>query len=220
MLWLILLPVAASAATGDLATDVEREIRTAYLDNRYEYVLTIPQTDATPADGYDYLQVTALRNVTPRGNFPVKVTFFKDGLAVRSANLAVRVNLYRQVLVATRRLKRGEPLDSTMFTLARREVSDLRSEPVTSFERLTDMCVSRTIKNGDILLAPLLTKYDLIKRGDLVQIEYDRLAVKLTASGEAKEAGGRGDLIKVKNLSSNKTIIAEVKDDQTVEVLK
>lgn len=220
MLWLILLPVAAMSAAGDFSTDVEKQIRDRFLDDRYEYLVTIPQTSAVPKQGYDNLHVEPLRNATPRGNFPVKVTFFKDGLVVRKVNLAVKIDVYRPVLVARQRINHSDPLTPDMFTISRREVSRLHAEPVTSADQLHDMCAARTIKDGQELLEPMLAKLDLVKRGDVVQIEYARNGIKLTAAGEAKQAGGRGDLIKVKNLSSNITIIAEVKDDQTVEVLQ
>jgi flagella basal body P-ring formation protein FlgA len=219
-LWLILLPVAALSATGDFSADVEKQVRDRFLDDRYEYEVTIPQTLAIPEQGYDKLQVEPLPNATPRGNFPVKVTFFKDGLALRNVNLALRIDVYRNVLVARERINRSEALTPDMFTLARREVSQLHYDPVVSTEELRDMCAARTIKEGQGLLEPMLTKLELVKRGDMVQIQYNRHGIKLTAAGEAKQAGGRGDLIKVKNLTSNITIIAEVKDDQTVEVLQ
>ncbi len=220
MLCLILLPAAAMSATGNFSVDVEKQIRDRFLDDKSEYVVSIPQTSAVPEQGYDNLQVEPLRNATPRGNFPVKVTFFKDGVSLRSVNLAVKIDVYRNVLVAAQKINRSDPLTPDMFTEQRREVSHLHDQPVVSTDQLQDVCAARTIRDGQELLEPMLAKLELVKRGDMVQIEYARNGIKLTAAGEAKQAGGRGDLIKVKNLSSNITIIAEVKDDQTVEVLQ
>lgn len=220
ILWLILLPVAAMSATGDLATDVEQILRERYLDDGGEYAITIPRTAALPEGGYDDIQVTPTRNVALRGNFPIKVSFIRDGLVVRSANLAIYIGVFRDVLVASRRIHRSEPLTASMFTSVRRDVADFRQMPLTSLSQIEEKCAARTINKGKVLTEPMVDKLELVHRGDMVKIEIDQPAFKLTASGEARQAGGRGDLIKVRNISSNKTIIAEVMDDQTVKIVE
>ena len=42
MLWIVLLAVIPVQATGNLATDIEQQLRASYLNDGSEYVVTIP----------------------------------------------------------------------------------------------------------------------------------------------------------------------------------
>jgi len=66
----------------------------------------------------------------------------------------------------------------------------------------------------------LVTKGQVVKRGDHIQIEFINENVKITAAGQARQSGGVGDRIKVENIGSNKVIVAEVVDEKSVRVLR
>jgi flagella basal body P-ring formation protein FlgA len=216
MLWLM-GPAVAIVTAGDSIEEITSQIRVKYLDDQHEYTVSLGRY-RPPGDGYDSVTVEALPRAVPRGNFPVKLRFFKQGRLTKTANLAAYIGVRQSVLVADNRIDSREALDSTMFSLTLRDISRLRDTPVTSPDQLIDMCAGRTIRAGQILTERMLRKRDLVKRGDRVQIEYAGGAVMLTAVGEARENGARGDLIKVMNLSSNRTIVAEVSDEETVKV--
>ena len=57
----------------------------------------------------------------------------------------------------------------------------------------------------------------VVKRNQNVSIKVDRMGLLVTALGKTLQDGRVGDCIKVQNLSSQRIIIAKVKEDGSVE---
>ncbi len=70
----------------------------------------------------------------------------------------------------------------------------------------------KPVKTDDVQ-APMI-----VKRGDLVTMTFSSGSLSLTAQGKALENGAKGDLIRVVNASSSKTIQAEVTASKEVAV--
>ena len=58
----------------------------------------------------------------------------------------------------------------------------------------------------------------LVKRGDVVMIVAETNGLKITALGQVKKKGARGDRIPVVNFESQKVLYARVMDANTVKV--
>jgi flagella basal body P-ring formation protein FlgA len=58
----------------------------------------------------------------------------------------------------------------------------------------------------------------IVGRADNINIIYKTPAITLSATGVAMDDGGEGDLIRVKNLSSNKIVQAVVQSSSTALV--
>lgn len=220
MLWLMLLPAASADASGRLAVDIEQQLRTSILTDGAEYVITIPNTVSSLPSDYDSIRVEPLGDTRPLGACWIKVFFFSNDGVTQTANLNLQINLFQNVLVAKEPIRTGETLTSDLFVLTRREVTTLSDPPVVVAKELEGMSAARPIVAGKTLTHSFMQKQEIIKRGDLVTIEYDAANLKITASGEAKEPGSQGETIKVKNISSNRIISAVVQDEKTVKISK
>jgi flagella basal body P-ring formation protein FlgA len=220
MLWLMLIPVAELFAAGRAAGDIERLIRERMLDNGQEYVVTVTGVINDPSRGYDSLAIEPLSSDQIVGNLPLKVSFYLEGQQIQVINTTARVSLFCEVLVATVPFATGDELTPDRFELARRDITSLHEAPVVSFDAIDQMTARKNIGAGSILLTSMLKKSELIRRGDQVQIAYEHGSLRITATGEARGAGGEGDRIKVKNSNSNKMITAEVVNEQWVKVVK
>jgi flagella basal body P-ring formation protein FlgA len=69
-----------------------------------------------------------------------------------------------------------------------------------------------------VLRTDLIELPPLVRRGNVVVIIAESDVLKVTALGEVKEKGRRGETIRVVNLSSKKEIYARVVDSNTVKV--
>jgi len=58
----------------------------------------------------------------------------------------------------------------------------------------------------------------LVKRGDIVFIIAESSGIKVTALGQVKEKGRKGQIVRVENIDSNKGIYARVLDSNSVKV--
>lgn len=220
LLWLTIISAVEAATAGEIPAAIEAQIIERYLDDQHDYKVTINRCTTAPREGYDSLLVEPLSDVSPRGTYPIKINFFKDGKLVKSANQAVHVGVMAKVLVAVDRIKARTPLTADLLDVVTEDVSELRGTPVAVDAEFADLCASRTIRAGEIITGRHLKRRQLVARGDLVQIEYASSGLSITAAGEAREAGARGDQIRVKSLSSNRIIVAEVQDEQKVRVLQ
>jgi flagella basal body P-ring formation protein FlgA len=220
MLCLLPLPVASADAAGSLASDIETKLRATALADGNEYLVTIPTTVNSLPSEYDSIRVEPLGDSKPLGSCWVKVFFFAKGSVSQSANLNIQINLFQKILIAKESIRQGQNLSAELFEIARREVSSLSDPAVTSVEELSGKSAARQIVAGKALTQSCLQRRELVKRGDMVSIQYAQGGVKITASGEAKESGHLGESIKVKNMASSRIISAVIQDEKTVTINK
>jgi flagella basal body P-ring formation protein FlgA len=64
----------------------------------------------------------------------------------------------------------------------------------------------------------MLKSVKTIKRGKLVKVVLESGPMSIMTFGLCEEDGSRGDFIKVRNTSSNKSIYARVVDDSSVMI--
>ncbi len=220
MLCLMLLPVASSDASGSPASDIEQQLRAGVLRDGNEYLITIPAVASSLPSVYDSLKVEPLGDARPLGSCWVKVYLFKNNGIFQTTNLNLQINLFQKVLVARESIKQGQDLTPELFDVARREVTSLADPPIVSPRELDGKSAARAMVAGRTLTQSFLRKQEIVKRGDVVSIEYSSCSIKITASGEAKESGCLGETIKVKNVSSSRIISAVVQDERTVKINK
>ena len=216
----MLLPVASTDASGSPTSDIEQQLRAGILRDGNEYLITIPAFASSLPSVYDSLKVEPLGDARPLGSCWVKVYLFKNNGIFQTVNLNLQINLFQKVLVAKESIKQGQNLTPELFDVARREVTSLADPPIVSSQELDGKSAARAMVAGRTLTQSLLQKQELVKRGDMVSIEYSSGSIKITASGEAKEPGYLGETIKVKNMSSSRIISAVVQDEKTVKINK
>lgn len=224
MLWLMLAPVDTTHATGspanNLAVDIETEMRKLLPESRYEYIITIPQLHESLPTEYDSLAVQLQGDNRPFGNCWVKLYFYSNGAVSNTANLGLQVQWFQPVRISAQTIKRGEILSDDMFAIMKRELKTLADPPLSVDADLGGLEAARTIREGITLTESLVQPEQLVERGDRVTIVYDNGVLLITAKGEAREDGSKGELIRVRNLSTRKTIYAEVQDEQSVKIVK
>ncbi len=78
--------------------------------------------------------------------------------------------------------------------------------------------IKKNMKMGQILHPRHLFESFDINNGDIITIESNFGNVSVTVSGEAKDSGNLGDLIKVKNLKSGNIIKGYIKKDKKIKI--
>lgn len=219
-LWLMMIAVSHAVAAPSAAADIEQAIRNLLTDSRYEYIVALTQSSNGAPEHYDSLRAEAVGESQPFGNCWVRVFFYSGGAIAHTATLNAQVLWYQEALVTTRSITRGEALTPELFTVMRREVTSIADPIVTGLDEIEGKEAARTIPQGKSLTFSMIKNEELIKRGDHVTIVYQNGNLQITASGEARQAGARGEAIKIKNLSTNKIITAEVLDEQSVKVVR
>ena len=177
--------------------------------------LVEPQSLETPPGTIVKLRFHA----APRlGANTVLFVFEKAGQTVARARAIGVVEAEIPVLVAKRPLARGNILTEEDLTVELRPASRLPKDILTRKEEALGKRLKRSLRAGEILRSYAVETPPLIKRGALVRILAEGPGFIVSAVGEARADGHRGEIIKVRNLSSKKEVFAQVVDEKTVRV--
>jgi len=127
--------------------------------------------------------------------------------------------LMREVLVANRRIDRGAPANMSDFDVQVRDMLDSNAgAPVPVSQDLSGYLVKGMVGPGQALLWRDVELKPTLRRGQVVEAVADEGFMHVAIRAMALEDGREGEIISVRNLSSNKEIQARIINERTVQV--
>lgn len=120
------------------------------------------------------------------------------------------MKVFLPVVVSTAVITRGENITAKHIKLEETDISRNNRGFYNNTKQILGMSAKRRVRPNQILTPDLIDAPQLIKRGEKIKIIANRDGISASMPGEALEKGGEGEVIKVKNLSSGKTIEAKV----------
>jgi flagella basal body P-ring formation protein FlgA len=123
-----------------------------------------------------------------------------------SVAVALRVALFRPVLVASRALVRGDVIDADTAALAERDVLRLGYGHLDDPARCAGSRVLRPIAEGAAIAPTAIAAPLLVERGATVTLLARGHAIDVRATGIAVEDGSAGERVRVRNASSGRTV--------------
>lgn len=136
----------------------------------------------------------------------------------RQVAVGGRVFATEAMPVLTASVNRGDIIGPNDITVAHVRADQVRDGAVSDPYALVGKQARRAIKEGEPVLASQLQSPVVVNRGDEVVIFYALKTMNLTAKGKAMDAGGQGDVIRILNTSSNRTLMAKVVQPHQVVV--
>lgn len=154
-----------------------------------------------------------------KGKTSLRLAVTVDGEDCGQVTVSGWVDRYAQVVCAARAVSRDTVLSSEDLCLKRINIAKAPDRLVFDMAQAVGKRVRSSLQAGKYLQQHKLFAVPLIERGDRVKLMVSAGPVNVSTFGIAKADGGVGDQIRVKNLSSKKTVIGRVVDDATVAVL-
>ena len=151
------------------------------------------------------------------GTVSATVEAWVDGTLARAISVPVRVGIVTEVLVAARPIARAQRIGLDDVRIERRELM-AGQEPLREPAAAQDRHAVRHIAVGEPILASLVNDPPLVRRGDIVQLTVEGPGLRAVTQGEAKEDGKAGQIIRVRNLSSNREVYGQVEAERSVRV--
>ena len=184
--------------------------------------LSIQPTGATPPTlivpaGQVELRTRTRAGAEILGSISVTVEAWVDGALARSLSVPVRVGLQSEVVVAARPITRGARLDSEDLRVERRELT-AGQDPVRVVDAVVGLRAVRGIAVGEPIQMSLVDQPPLVHRGDIVLLTTEGRGLRAVTQGEAKEDGKEGQVIRVRNLHSNREVYGQVDAERSVRV--
>ena len=159
----------------------------------------------------------------PQGNSS-ELTRFRYDLRCEDASgwevsVTVKPDVYLPVLVARRALDRGTQLAASDLILKKKNISAIRDGVLIHPDDAVGLTVKKRIRPLQPIMPSQLEQPVLVERGQRVLMLAEQQGVQAKMIGEALKKGRKGDTIRVKNLSSERTVSALVESSGVVRML-
>jgi flagella basal body P-ring formation protein FlgA len=124
------------------------------------------------------------------------------------ARVSISARLPR--VVAVENLKSGEPIAAAQIRVETVEGFPAAGEAAQSIEQVAGRELSRDLAAGsEIRVSQLIAAPD-VSRGEMVDVEVRSGAARLLLTGKAESAGRSGDMVAIRNMTSNKLFQARI----------
>jgi flagella basal body P-ring formation protein FlgA len=131
----------------------------------------------------------------------------------------VQLKLYRQVLVASRPLIRGDGVVAADVHLEERDVTRLGYGYIENLDQVAERALARSLRAGSVLTPSALGGRRMVRAGDHVQLIAELDGISVRTDGIALGSGDSGARLRVRNGSSGRVIDALVRGPGVVVAL-
>ncbi|MGQ9456159.1 MAG: flagellar basal body P-ring formation chaperone FlgA [Armatimonadota bacterium] len=177
---------------------------------RYDVIVERLPNEIVVAHGNDIELKPRLLNpsLTP-GPKSVAIDVVVDGKVVATTSVILSVKASAEVLVATRAIQPGELIGPDNSSWEHRDVSRragvvLRGEDVTGYQ------VKRAVAAGSMITHSEIALPYCVRRGEMVSVAVRCGSVLVHTTGEVKQDGRIGDLIRVRPSAASGDVQAKV----------
>lgn len=132
--------------------------------------------------------------------------------------LQATVKVLNKVMISTRYLPRGTILQDDDVVLEERNIATLTRGYITDINQLIGKMLKQPLQNNAIVPPGILAKPKLVHRGESVIILAKNKDIEIRVNGKAMMDGSEGELIKVKNISSQRVIEGRVSATGIVKI--
>lgn len=171
-----------------------------------------------PDQGDVVLRIEPAGNQDFIGNEVFLAKFFRNGNLIRTQSVRVRIEVLRDVIIAARPLPSGTTLTENDIGTVRRWVRRIHPQTLPSMEAAKGKRLSTQLSTGAEILSTMLKEIPLVRKGKVVKIVFDNGLMQIITVGLSEEDGFAGNIIRVRNIKSNKIVYARVIDDSLVGI--
>lgn len=152
------------------------------------------------------------------GNISFTSIFRVNGKTVKKARGAALVEIWAEVLTPKYYLPRYHEIQERDLQWVHRNISHLPPDLLTDIKDLLGKRTVISINPGEVIRSGMVEFPPLIRKGERVILLVENQQFKITALGEAKEDGRKGERVRLINLSSKKEVSGRVLDTNTVQI--
>ncbi len=154
----------------------------------------------------------------PIGNVIIPFQVYVDSREAEKIFLRTRVEVWTDVVVASKRLSKKSVLGATDVRMAKQDIGGLSKGFFFDTSTVLGKEMIASVPDGTVLIDWMLRIPPMVSRNEEVTIVAQTDNMRAEAKGLALADGYKGDKIKVRNLDTNKEIKAEVRSSSEVYV--
>ncbi len=146
----------------------------------------------------------------PIGNIIIPIQVVVDGEPKEKLFIRTKVSVYDNIVIATKRLKRGDIIGTTEAAVQVRDIATLNSQAIKDINIVLGKEAKTFIPMDNPIYEYMIKEKPLIKKNDAVTIKAFNDDISVEADGIALEDGLMGAQIRVRNSRSGKEVIAVI----------
>ncbi len=146
------------------------------------------------------------------------VIIYVDGQIQKSVNIFLDIVVFKEILVASKKIERGEMILPSNVMRLRKELRANTQDAISDPARVLGMIAARSIPANGILKSSYIEMPVIVQRKDMVRVYLKSGGLLIQSVGLARESGVIGDYIKVQNIDSQKIFFAQVTGIREVTV--
>jgi len=152
------------------------------------------------------------------GDATFTIKFYSEGNVVKEETVRVGMEVLTDVVVSKRELVKNREITGEDVHIQKKWLKRIPANIVTIPSDIVGKTLTFNLRPHSEITKNIIRTPLLIKRGNVVRIVFDNDSLSVTAMGISEEDGAKDKVIRVKNLSSNRTIYARVTGDSLVRV--
>jgi flagella basal body P-ring formation protein FlgA len=177
-----------------------------------------PMPEVTVSGGQPDVQVRSRAGEHYIGRTSFTVRFSKGDTVVREETVRVRIEVFTDVVVSTRGIMRDTVIGSDDVTVTSKWKDTAATGILTDAAEVIGKKAVMRLNAGTEITRTMLRSAPVVKKGEVVRIVLESGPMVISAVGLCQEDGGKGDLVRVQNMSSKKIIFARVMGTSLVRV--
>lgn len=143
---------------------------------------------------------------------------YNKGVLFREEPIRVRIEIRQEFIVSARNLSRDTIIHAKDVFVQKRWVRSMPVNSVSSIDEVIGKSLCVGLRPNMEITRNMLKEVSAVKRNKMVQVVLDNGPINITTIGIAEEDGSEGSFIRVRNISSNKVIYAQVVGESKVKV--
>ncbi|MFA8341698.1 MAG: flagellar basal body P-ring formation chaperone FlgA [Rhodothermaceae bacterium] len=201
---------------SSLERELDRYLKEKLSDyNKFEFrIKSIPKM----GNRNNTISINKDKEIKISGKYCYVPVFIHKGNKKMNSIVSLELKLYDEVLIARRKLTKGENLSKSDFTVSEKDITQYRSDIVLGNTSLEFFRAKRSINPGDVLTAGSIEGIPVVNKGDKVIANLLKGNVHITFEALAKQDGKIGDKIRISY--QNKYYRAVVTDPYNVKLVE
>lgn len=218
----VVLSRAASVVNFSMIEDaLKDEISSQGVSGSFDIAFLGPLSEIVlPQDKAASVEVQSLNFRNGKDRFEATLVAPSRDMPLKTIHVSGAVKRLIDVPVLRSTLQQGSIISRHDIEMVSMRESDLDDDMVLSADGVVGMTPRRMIVQGKPLKISELEAPQVVGRGDLVVMFVNHRGMKLTTQAKALEDGAKGDVIRVSNVSSSKTMNAVITGQREVQVIE
>ncbi|MGQ3685522.1 MAG: flagellar basal body P-ring formation chaperone FlgA [Candidatus Loosdrechtia sp.] len=154
-----------------------------------------------------------------RGNVELIVSASSGGTCFFKIPVFFKIRVYEDVVVARKKIGRKQQLHERDISVVRRETTNIGGFTFSRVDDLIGKATTTTVQPNAVITEDMVEILPAIKQGAVVEVYIQSNGFKIVTKGIAQETGHIGDVIRVKNIHSDKQLYGTIVNSDKVRIL-